>query len=134
MKDARLSLPLTEAMKIARLTSLLLDAPRHSSPRPRLRHCRRLAILFDPNQTRKLYTLFFALLLALVSSSSSPNLPNCSSPRESASVCTAYLKSHFSVSQPKTLRSRARGYLSELRRATCLEVESLTRPSALHSP
>ena len=36
-------------------------------------------------------------------------------------VYTAYLRSHFSVSQPKTLRSRARGYLSELRRATCSE-------------
>ena len=53
------------------------------------------------------------------SSSSSPNFPNCSSPRESASVYAAYLRSHFSVSQPKTLRSRARGYLSEVRRATC---------------
>ena len=57
------------------------------------------------------------------SSSSSPNFPNCSSPRESASVYAAYLRSHFSVSQPKALRSRARGYLSELRRATC-SVES----------
>ena len=53
------------------------------------------------------------------SSSSSPNFPNCSSPRESASVYVAYLRSHFSVSQPKALRSRARGYLTELRRATC---------------
>ena len=53
------------------------------------------------------------------SSSSSSSSPNCSSPRESASVYAAYLRSHFSVSQPKTLRSRARGYLSELRRATC---------------
>ena len=42
----------------------------------------------------------------------SPNFPNCSSPRESASVYAAYLRSHFSVSQPKALRSRARGYLS----------------------
>ena len=57
------------------------------------------------------------------SSFSSPNFPNCSSPRESASVYAAYLRSHFSVSQPKALRSRARGYLTELRRATCL-VES----------
>ena len=55
------------------------------------------------------------------SSSSSPNFPNCSSPKESASVNAAYLRSHFSVSQPKALRSRARGYLSELRRATCPE-------------
>ena len=36
------------------------------------------------------------------SSSSSPNFPNCSSPRESASVYAAYLRSHFSVSQPET--------------------------------
>ena len=35
------------------------------------------------------------------SSSSSPNFPNCSSPRESASVYAAYLRSHFSVSQPE---------------------------------
>ena len=34
-------------------------------------------------------------------------------------VYAAYLKSYFSVFQPKALRSRARGYLSELRRATC---------------
>ena len=55
------------------------------------------------------------------SSSSSPNFSNCSSLRESALVYAAYLRSHFSVSQPKTLRSRARGYLSELRQATCSE-------------
>ena len=55
------------------------------------------------------------------SSSSSPNFPNCSSPRKLASVYAAYLRSHFSVPQPKALCSRARGYLSELRRATCPE-------------
>ena len=54
------------------------------------------------------------------SSSSSPNFPNCS-PRESASVYAAYLRFHFSVFQPKALRSRARGYLSEVRRAMCSE-------------
>ena len=48
------------------------------------------------------------------SSFSSPNFLNCFSTRESASVYVAYLRSHFSVSQPKALRSRARGYLSEL--------------------
>ena len=36
-------------------------------------------------------------------------------------VYAAYLRSHFFVSQPKTLRSRARGYLSELRHAMCPE-------------
>ena len=66
MKDARLSRPLTEVMKIARLTSPLPDAPRQSSSRPRLRHPRRLALLFHPNQTQKLCTLFFALWLALL--------------------------------------------------------------------
>ena len=115
VKEARPSLPLTEVMKISRLTSPLLDAPRQSSPRPRLRHGRRFALLFHLNQTRKLYTLFFALSLALL-----PRLPplltfpNCSSTRESALVYAAYLRSHFSVSQPKTRRSRASGYLSEL--------------------
>ena len=63
-KDARLSLPLTEVMKTARLISPLLDAPRQSSPRPRLRHGRQLALLFHLNLTLNLYTLFFALLLA----------------------------------------------------------------------
>ena len=57
---------------------------------------------------------------------SSPNFPNCSSPMESASLYAAYLKSHFSVCQPKALRSRARDYISELRRATCLRSLSLT--------
>ena len=51
VKDARLSLPLTEAMKIARHASLLLDAPRQSSPRPRLRHDTRLA--FSPKSNPK---------------------------------------------------------------------------------
>ena len=65
-------------------------------------------------------------LLRFVAGSSSssfffPNFPNCSSPRKSASIYATYLRCHFSVSQPKTLRSRARGYLSELRRATCEE-------------
>ena len=64
VKDARLSLPLTEVMKIARLTSPLLDAPRQSLPRPRLRHGRRLALFFHLNLTLNRYTLFFALSLA----------------------------------------------------------------------
>ena len=114
VKDVWLLLPLTEVMKIARFTSPLHNVPRQSSPRPRLRHGRRLALLFHPNQTRKLYTLFFA-----GSSSSSPNFPNCSYLRESASVYAASLRSHSSVSQPKTLQSRTTGYLFELLRATC---------------
>ena len=66
VKDARLSLPLIEVMKIARLTSPLLDAPHQSLPRPRLRHGRRLALIFHLGLTLNLYTLFFALSLAFL--------------------------------------------------------------------
>ena len=52
-------------------------------------------------------------------SSSSPDFPTYSSPRELASVYAACLKSHFYVSQPKALCSRTRGCLSELHWATC---------------
>ena len=121
VKDARYSLPLTEATKITKLTSPLLDALCQSLPRPRLRHGRRITLLFHPNQIQKLYTLFFALSLALLPRLPPLLTPNCFSPRESASVYAAYLRSHFSVSQSKALRSRVRDYLSELRRATCLE-------------
>ena len=119
VKDVRLSLPFTKVMKIARLTSPLLDAPRQSSPRPRLRHGRRLALLFHLSLTLNLYSLLRSIAGSSSSPSSSPNFPNCSSPRESALVYAAYPRSHFSASQPKALYSRARGYLSELRRATC---------------
>ena len=61
----------------------------------------------------------YSLLRSIAGSSSSPNFLYSFSPRKSVLVYAAYVRSHFSVSQPKTLRSRARGYLSELRRATC---------------
>ena len=54
---------LTEVMKIARLTSPLLDAPRLSSPRPRRRHGRRLALVFRLNLTLNLYTLKYLVTL-----------------------------------------------------------------------
>ena len=59
-------------------------------------------------------------------SSSSSNFPNCSSPKKLASVFAEYLRSHFSVTQPKALHSRVRGYMSELRRATCPEKSHLS--------
>ena len=69
VKDAGLLLPLTEVMKISEEpTSPLLDAPRQSLPR--LRYGRRLALLFYLGLTLNLYTLFFALSLALL-----PRLP-----------------------------------------------------------
>ena len=113
VKNARLLLPLTEVMKIARLTSPLIDAPRQSSPGPKMRQATCSSL--SPKSVH-------SLLRSIAGSSSfSPNFSNCSSPRESASVYAAYLRSHFSVSQPKALHSRARGYFSELRRATCPE-------------
>ena len=68
---------------------------------------------------KSVHSLLRSIAGSSFSSSPSPNFPNCSSSRESASAYAAYLRSHFSISQPKVLRSRARGYLSELRRATC---------------
>ena len=75
-------------------------------------------LLFSFTQIKP-YICILSSSLYRCSPFSSPNFPNCSSPRDSASIYAAYLRSHFSVSQPKALRSRARGYLSELRRATC---------------
>ena len=77
--------------------------------------------LSPKSNPKSVHSLLRSMVGSSSSSSSSPNFSNCSSPRESASVYTAYLRSHFSVSQSKTLRSRARGYLSELRQATCPE-------------
>ena len=77
--------------------------------------------LSPKSNPKSVHSLLRSIAGSPSSSSSSPNFPNCSSPRESALVYAAYLRSHFSVSQPKALRSRARGYPSELRRATCPE-------------
>ena len=73
------------------------------------------------SNAKTVYSILRSIAGSPSSSSSSPDFPNCSFPRELASVLAAYLRSHFFVSQPKTLRSRARGYLSELRRSTCPE-------------
>ena len=78
--------------------------------------CSSLSPKSNPNSV---HSLLRSIAGSSSSSSSSPNFPNCYSPRKSASVYAAYLRSHFSISQPKALHSRARGYLSELRRATC---------------
>ena len=77
--------------------------------------------LSPKSNPKSVHSLLRSIAGSSASFSSSPNFPNCSSPRESASVYAAYLRSHFSVSQPKALHSRARGYLTELRQATCLE-------------
>ena len=68
---------------------------------------------------KSVHSLLHSIAGSPSSSSSSPNFPNCSSPRESAPVYAAYLRSHFSVSQPKALRSRAKGYHTKLCQAMC---------------
>ena len=70
------------------------------------------------SNSKFVYSLLRSVAGSSSSSSSSPNFPHCFSPRESAWVFVDYLRFYFSVSQPKTPRRRARGYLSELRRAT----------------
>ena len=75
--------------------------------------------LSPKSKPKSVYSILHSVAGSSSSSSSSPNFPNCSSPRESALVFADYLRSHFSVSQPKAVHSRARDYLSELRRATC---------------
>ena len=80
--------------------------------------CSSLSLKSNP---KSIHSLLRFVAGSSSSSSSSSNFPNCSSPRESALVFADYPRSHFSVSPPKTLRSRARGYLSELRQATRLK-------------
>ena len=96
VKDARLSLPLTEVMKIAKAKTEAWQTT-CSSLSPKSQHSLRSIAGF-------------------------PDFPNCSSPMESASVYAAYLRSHFSISQPKT---------TSLSSAEPRALWSLTRPLAL---
>ena len=119
VKDARLSPPHTEGMKIATRQAYISASRRASSVIPKAKAeawqttC---SSILPKSNPKSVYSL---LRSAAGFPSSHPNFPNCSSPRESVSVYAAYLRSHYSVSQPKALCSRARGYLSVLRRATC---------------
>ena len=110
MKVARLLL--TEAFKIVMLTS----AFQHTSSVIAKAKAETWQVTWSShlNLTLNLCTLFFVLLLAFLSHLPPPKFPNCSSPSESVSVFAGYLRFHFSVSQSKALRSRARGYFSEL--------------------
>ena len=77
--------------------------------------------LSPKSNPKPVYSLLRSIVGSPFSFSSSSSFPNCSSPRESASVYATYLSSHFSVSQSKALCTRDLGYLSELRRAKCPE-------------
>ena len=88
------------------------------APRPKLNHDRRLALLSPKSNSKSMCSLVCSIAGSSSSSSSCSDFPNSFSPREPILVFTNYLRSHFSVSQSKNLRSRARDYLSKLRRAT----------------
>ena len=87
--------------------------------------------LSPKSNPKAVYSLFRSVTGYSSSSSSSPNFPNCFSPRESALVFADYLRPHFFVTQPNALRCRASGYFSELAEPRALW--SLTRPFALLS-
>ena len=57
--------------------------------------------LSPKSNPQSVYSLLRSVAGSSFSSSSSPNFPKCSFPMESTSVFAAYLRSHFSVSQPK---------------------------------
>ena len=80
--------------------------------------------LSPKSNPKSVHSLFCYIAGSPSSSSSSPNFPNCSSPRESALVYAAYLRSHFSVSQPEA---------TSLSSAEPRALWSLTRPFALLS-
>ena len=82
--------------------------------------------LLSKSNPKSVYSFLHSVAASSSSSFSSPNFPNCSSSRISALVFADYLRSHFAISQPKALRSRARGYLSELCCATYPEESHLS--------
>ena len=74
-------------------------------------------MFISPNSNPKSVCSLFRSVAG--SSFSSPNFPNCFSPKESASVFTNSLGSHFSVFKLKALRSRVTSYQFELCRTAC---------------
>ena len=129
MKDVRLSLPLTEVMKIARLTSPLSDMLPLLLPRPRLKHSRRLALLSRLNLTLNPYTLSFVLSLAF--------LPHFSSLLSSLTVLLpgSRLRSSPVTRDPTSLSFSQRPCVAEPeitfpRSAEPRALKSLTRPFA----
>ena len=75
--------------------------------------CSSLSPKSDP---RRVYALLKSIAGSSPSASSEPNFPDCDSPKETASVYASFLRSHFSASRPKDLRSRENEYLNLLRR------------------
>ena len=77
--------------------------------------------LSPKSNPKSVHSLLRSIAGSPSSFSSSPNFPNCSSPRESASAYAAYLRPHFFISQPEA---------TSLSSAEPRTLWSLTRPFA----
>ena len=80
--------------------------------------------LSPKSDLKSVHSFLCSIAGSFSSSFSSPNFPNCSSPRESALIYAAYLRSHFSVCQPEA---------TSLSSANPRAWRSLTRPFAFFS-
>ena len=129
VKDPRLLLPLAEVMKIARLTSPLLDAPSQPLPRQRLRHGRRLALLSHLGLTLNLCTFSFALSLALLPRLSFLLTVLLPGNRLRSMPLTCDLTFLFLSQRPCVAEPKA----TSLRSAEPRALRNFTRPSALLS-
>ena len=85
--------------------------------------------LFPKSNPKAVHSLLRSIAGSPSSSSSSPNFPNCSSPRESALIYAACQRSHFSISHPKPCVAEPEA--TSLSFAVPRALWSLTRPSAL---
>ena len=105
---------------------------RASSVSPRLRHSRQLALLFCPNLTLNLYTLYFALPLAFLPHLppllTSLTVPLSGSPLRSLSITRD--STFLSLSQRPCIAKPEATFQSSTQPCA---LRSLTRPSALPS-
>ena len=100
MKDVKLSLPLIEVLENCQAyiaasrhaLSVIAEAKAEAWPAT-------CSSFFPKSNSKSVYSLLRSVAGLSSSSSSSPNVPNWFSRKESASVFANYLRSHFSVSQ-----------------------------------
>ena len=87
--------------------------------------------LSPKSNPRSVHSLLRSIAGSPSSSSSSPNFPSCFSPRESASVYAAYLRSHFSFLSQRPCAAEPEA--TSLSSAEPRALWSFTRPFALPS-
>ena len=134
MKDVRLLLQLTQAMKIVWFTPSLPDALRQSSPKPRLRHRRRLAPLSRPNLTLNFCTFFFVVLLVALLSRLPYLLTSPTVPLAGKWLRSSLIIWDLTFLSPSQRSSIAKPEATFLSSAEPHALRSLTRPFAPPSP